>query len=76
MFNSFCGGMGVAGWVVMVLFWGTFIGLAVWAISRLVVSPRAVDEPTPRDLIDMQLAAGDIEPETYQRLRDEMTVGR
>jgi hypothetical protein len=35
MFPSFCGAMGVAGWLVMLLVWGALIAAAVWGITRL-----------------------------------------
>jgi hypothetical protein len=35
MFPNFCGAMGVAGWLVMLLVWTGLIALVVWAITRL-----------------------------------------
>lgn len=31
-----CAGMNAVGWLLMVGFWGTFVALAVWAITRLI----------------------------------------
>ncbi|GAA0466876.1 hypothetical protein Aca07nite_71830 [Actinoplanes capillaceus] len=35
MFSSFCGAMGLAGWLVMLLFWVALIAAVVWGITRL-----------------------------------------
>lgn len=76
MFNgTLCGGMGATGWLVMITFWGAFVGLAVWAVTRLVGSPA--NEGTrseAMDTLDRRLATGDVDPETYRRLRDELSL--
>ena len=33
--GAWCGQLGVGGWVLMGLFWATFVGLVLWALSRL-----------------------------------------
>lgn len=35
MFPNFCGAIGFAGWLVMLLVWTGLIALVVWAITRL-----------------------------------------
>lgn len=72
--GSWCSGMGVGGWLVMILFWGAFLGLAFWAVTRLFapVQDRGADEPL--QLLDSRLASGDLDPETYRRMREEMTA--
>ena len=45
MFPSFCGAMGLAGWLVMLLVWGVLIAVAVWGVTRLF--PDRTDTPTP-----------------------------
>ena len=44
MFPNFCGAMGFAGWLVMLLVWTGLIALVVWAITHLF--PDRPD-PTP-----------------------------
>jgi hypothetical protein len=39
-----CTGMGAGGWLFMVLLWGSFIALAVWAITRLIPSIPPKDD--------------------------------
>jgi len=35
IFGAWCQQPGVGGWVLMGLFWATFVGLVLWALSRL-----------------------------------------
>lgn len=37
--GAWCGQLGVGGWVLMGLFWVTFLGLVLWALSRLFAPP-------------------------------------
>jgi hypothetical protein len=47
MFPTFCGAMGIAGWVAMVLVWTAAVGLAVWAIARLFPDRTGPPPPAP-----------------------------
>ncbi|HET7421829.1 MAG TPA: SHOCT domain-containing protein [Candidatus Dormibacteraeota bacterium] len=64
-------GVGGLGWlwmgVMMVLFWGGVIVVAVWAF-RSFAGPRAGADPA-FDLLRRRLAAGEITPEEFERLR-------
>jgi putative membrane protein len=79
MFGSgWCGSMGVGGWLLMAAIWGGFLAVIVWAVLRLF--PRGTSRPVgPPDrenaasVLDRRLAAGDIDEETYRRLRGELT---
>ena len=43
---SWCMDLGATGWVLMVALWGTFVALAIWAISRLIpVAPVEAIDP-------------------------------
>ena len=35
MFPVYCGAMGFAGWIVMLLVWAALVALVVWGIARL-----------------------------------------
>jgi hypothetical protein len=51
MFPNFCGAMGLAGWLIMLLIWTGLIALVVWAITRLFPdrpSPTPPQPPQPR----------------------------
>ena len=74
MAGSWCGQMGVGGWLVMILFWSAFLGLAVWAIAQLFGPRNVAVSENARDVLDRRLAAGELDPETYRRLRDEMAA--
>lgn len=68
---GYCGGMGVAGWALMVGVWLAVLGLAVWAVTRLFPSVRRRDDLQAE--LDRRLANGEIDPTTYQHVRDELT---
>jgi len=70
--------MGVGGWLLMALIWGGFLGVVVWAVMRLF--PRPGSRPGVPDggesassVLDRRLAAGEIDEDTYLRLRGELT---
>jgi len=67
--GSWCSGMGVGGWILMIGFWVALLGVIVWAVSRLFPSTPQND---PLDLLDRRLAACDIDPQTYREARTEL----
>jgi hypothetical protein len=78
-----CGQLGVGGWVLMGLFWGTFLGLVLWAVSRLfgrgpTAGGVAGDEPVVDDAdnLDLRLARGELDIAEYRILREELTSAR
>ena len=54
--SGYCGGMGVAGWLVMIAFWGGFIALVLWAVTRLFPTSDRGGEAV--ELLDRRLATG------------------
>jgi len=38
-----CGQMSAGGWILMALFWATYLGLVLWALSRLFTGTRGSD---------------------------------
>ena len=58
MFPSFCGAMGVAGWLVMLLVWAALIAAVVWGITRLFPDRPDATVPTP----PRQRHGADVEP--------------
>jgi hypothetical protein len=64
MFPNFCGAMGFAGWLFMLLFWTTFVALVVWAISRLLP-----DRPAPPPPVPPQRRQSDAEPPPVESAR-------
>jgi putative membrane protein len=77
-------GMGGFGWLLMVLFWVVLIVAIVWALREL--RPRSgtgqsSEAPAPASddpfaILDRRLARGEIDPETYDELRDKLAEGR
>ena len=81
--GAWCGQLGVGGWVLMGLFWVTFLGLVLWAVSRLFGSGRvagSVDadkrEVDDLDDLEIRLARGELDVTQYRALRDEPTSSR
>ena len=76
--------MGTLGWLVMVLFWVLLIVAILWALRELRPqrgtgqSPEA-SEPAGDDpfaILDRRLASGEIDPGTYDELRDKLAERR
>ncbi len=85
MFGSgWCGGMGVGGWLLMALLWGSFLAVIVWAVTRIFPGSRPRPdqaaapgrEDSTDSLLDRRLASGEIDEDTYLRLRGELTHTR
>jgi uncharacterized membrane protein len=81
--GAWCGQLGVGGWVLMGLFWATFLGLVLWAVSRLFGSGRVTGsvegdkrEVDDVDDLDPRLARGELDVTQYRTLRDEPTSSR
>lgn len=68
------------GGLMMVLFWGTIIALAVWAVQS--VTRRGTGEahrpepgtpsPTPLDIAKERYARGEIDREEFERMRRDL----
>lgn len=78
--GAWCGQWGVAGWVLTGLFWACFLGLVLWAVSRLFAPARVADGPDgdqrevdDADDLDLQLARGQLNVSEYLILREELT---
>lgn len=73
------GGMGAGGWILMTLFWVALIGLIVWIAGHLFPTRETrAGEPgeRPEELLDRRLARGEIDPDTYDRLREKLQLAR
>jgi putative membrane protein len=71
--------MGLLGWTLMVILWIALVALIGVAIARLLpTSTRSAPEaegeghPSPARLLDERLARGEIDLETYERLREAL----
>jgi putative membrane protein len=69
----FFGGFGM---LLMVLFWGALIALAVWAVLRFSRSDTAAPtrvENNPLDLAKERYARGEIGKEEFYRIKKDLT---
>jgi putative membrane protein len=66
-------GAGMAGWLwivnalVTIVFWGGLIALGVWLFGR--VTGERVRGDSAEEILKRRLAAGEITPEEFERLR-------
>lgn len=81
--GTWCGGMGAGGWLLMVAFWTAFLGLTFWAVTRAFPSSKgkgfhdsaSLEVDDAQAALDRRLASGEIDVETYRRLKDELRAG-
>ena len=75
MMNHWYDSMGAGGWLLMSVLWVALIGLLVWAVASLF--PRGDRTQgdlaeRPEEILDRRLAAGEIDPATYDSLRGKL----
>ena len=82
MMDGWGGGMGAGGWAIMIIVWIALIAVIGLAIVRLFPSSRdsgAVHDDragkSPERVLDERLARGEIDVETYERLREVLSRG-
>ncbi len=66
-----CTAGGAGGWLLTVAAWAAVVGLVVWAVCRMFPEHR---DPGAGALLDARLASGEIDLDTYRRLRDELAA--
>jgi len=78
MMDGWYGGMGAGGWIFMTLFWVALLVLIVWVGTRLFPTrgERGDELERPEDVLDRRLARGEIDPETYDTLREKLRAAR
>lgn len=75
-------GMGAGGWIAMTVFWVALLVLVVWGVTKLLpTGGRGPDAgaprgETPEEILDRRFALGEIDGETYQRMRTEINSSR
>lgn len=86
MMNGWNGGMGWTGWFFMSILWVVLLVVIVWAAAQLfpgrrdgvataggpATLPPAAPTEDARQILDRRLATGEIDVETYERLRDTL----
>lgn len=71
-------GFGWIGWIGMIAFWALTIGLVVWAVTRIWPGEqrRADGSRSAREELDLRLARGEVDPETYEKIKAQLSAGR
>ncbi len=71
--GGWCGAMGVGGCLMMVAFWGAFLALTVWAVTRMFPSgtTRKV-QADPLEDLGGRPAAADVDADNSRRVRDDV----
>ena len=73
--GAWCGQLGVGGWILMGLFWATFVGLVLWALSRLFAPVREDDVVhESADDLDQRWAREQMDLSDYQAPREKLTT--
>lgn len=67
--NGWSWGAGAFGMVMMIVFWGGLIALAIWGISRATRSQQSSPQDSPRAILDRRFASGEIDAESYAQAR-------
>ncbi len=71
-------GFGSLGLLLMVVFWGGLVVLAVWLVSRLFPrrgQPSTTSirqEPSAREILDRRFALGEVTREQYEAMKRDM----
>lgn len=66
---GYCNNMSPLDWLFMIGIWVALLGLVIWAVSRLFPGPPSQDA---RQALDHRLAVGDIDPDTYRHVKQEL----
>jgi putative membrane protein len=61
--------MSAGGWALMLMGWALVLGLTIWAVCRIFPAQGRSDA---RTTLDARLASGDISPNDYQWIREEL----
>lgn len=56
----------------MWIIWILLIAVIVWLVIAVSRQDRSPGEPSPRDILDRRYARGEIDRETYERMRKEL----
>lgn len=83
---TYGGGMGSGGWAIMSIAWIALVVAIVWAASRLLsrgdvpqstgaARSAASGQADPLAILDRRLALGEIDLDTYDRLRERLSGG-
>ncbi|HUF39390.1 MAG TPA: SHOCT domain-containing protein [Anaerolineales bacterium] len=72
------GFMGIFGLLLMVLFWGGLIALAVWLVTALSRNGQRASQPpagggsTPLEILGQRYARGEIGRDEYEQMKSDL----
>jgi uncharacterized membrane protein len=69
--SASCASAGLTGWLLMVGLWVGMLVVVGWGINR--IFPAANRRSRTEVLIAHRLATGEIDPQTYRQLHDELS---
>ena len=78
MMTGFGVGFGILGLILMLIFWGGLIALAIWLVKTLFASSQrsagtARDvEPNASRILDQRYARGEITREQYELMKNDL----
>jgi len=78
MMTGFGMGFGILGFVIMLVFWGGLIALAIWLVKTLFAgSQRSTStarevEPSASRILDQRYARGEITREQYELMKQDI----
>lgn len=73
-------GLGIFGWLWMLLFWGGLITLAVWLVGRLFPTAKSSGgelpaQPSAQAILKARYAKGELTREKYQEMLQTIQQG-
>ena len=68
---SFGWGWWIFGWVIMIIFWGGLIALAVWGIKKLTERSTPERKQDPLDVAKDRYARGEITREQFEQIKKD-----
>lgn len=74
MMGGWGGSMGVAGWLMMALFWIGLILLIVWLVRSIVGAGQNTGSTTARQILDSRYARGELTRKEYDQMKKDIGV--
>ncbi len=65
-------GMGLFGWIMMVLFWGAVIWLIVWLVNQNRNPEKNYSNKTAYEILKERYAKGEISKKEYNEIKKEI----
>ena len=73
MMGGWGGTMGVAGWLMMALFWIGLILLIVWLVRSVLGTSQGAASSTARAILDQRYARGELTRKEYEHMKKDIS---